>query len=528
MPERSMPLMEYFDEHYRPAKLAGASCHAVCRYRTAIRKLAVCLGREPTVCDLSGDVAATFVRFIDAQAINYEMKRAMRIRYRLLWEFAAAKGVAEPPTPMPRFRPKRSARQLPPPAKGSIRHYFESNYLREPGRDLSTESQAIYRRVLARLFDARSGDLPLADSDEAALSRHAKWLAGQGRSTRAIEFDVRLLRGLFRAAGKQGLAPFVARAHRRRSLPARTSRGWSIEDIRRLFAATDQATGPGLPHCTPPQFWRAMLALGCATGARYHRLLALAPRDVDRATGVVTIGGRRFRLPAEALEALAPLIETPPHDRTLFAWRFHRKAFRYNFAKIVRAAGIRVLPCNPAGEQFGELRHIGANAIAEALGYSDGRFVATDDGYTVTAGYRLDPSAEPIVNAGWWLPDLGAEARSPPADWRSLAIASAAELLAAGDVAGGILTMSIAVDATIRRLSRRHDIRSGNPGAAPNANALATAGLIDGDDAKRLAWLAELRRRAIARPWSKAPTPSVAEAAQAIKIVRGVLARIEF
>jgi hypothetical protein len=240
------------------------------------------------------------------------------------------------------------------------------------------------------------------------LTRHEAWLAARGASPASVEYQSRLLRTLIRAAGRQDLAQYIGPRRRRRALRP-SGPAWTFDDVRRLYAAADAATGPAVDQYTPAEFWRAMITLTWHTGARHGRLLSLRRDQIDLTAGVVDIGARRFRLPANAIEVLAPFANRRTGE--LFGWRFHRKTFRKHFARIVATAGIVARSPNDDApsrndEQFDRIRCAGAALIAEGVGYADRRLVLTADGYTLTSGYRLEARHAPIVDAGWWLPPL--------------------------------------------------------------------------------------------------------------------------
>jgi hypothetical protein len=80
-----------------------------------------------------------------------------------------------------------------------------------------------------------------------------------------------------------------------------------------------------------------------------------------------------------------------------------------------------------------------------------------------------------------------------------------------------VLTIGIAVDAALRHLCRLNDVQPGKPCTLPMANALAAAGVIEPTAAKVLAWIADLRGRAIGTQWKTLRPVTPDEAAQAVE-----------
>ena len=152
--------------------------------------------------------------------------------------------------------------------------------------------------------------------------------------------------------------------------PEKLVRYMTADHFAAIFDACDHAVRPvhRMIHCTPAQWWRAILAMAYTTGWRIGEPLALKRDDLDLDAGTAITRAKDNKGKRDAIVSLHPLAigflrEVIGFGPLVFFWPHPGKTLWEEFRRIQKAAGIH-LPCS------GEHEHTEA---CHAYGFHDCR-----------------------------------------------------------------------------------------------------------------------------------------------------------
>lgn len=223
-----------------------------------------------------------------------------------------------------------------------LQQYLET-YCRER-LDLTTGSQEQLRTAV-RLFERWLGKpATVADFSRDNVLAWMRWLS-DGRSPATVNSKRRALMTLWREASEGGLCEPPPRVPKLRE-PRRIPVVWTLEDLERIFRATEQLTGQwdGVPVGLA---WRIALLVFWDTGSRLTAVLKARLSHVDMEAGTLFmpaehLKGRRadriFRLHAQTIETIR---ESLPSEREkLFPYPYSpHRIWRY-LKRILKSAGL--------------------------------------------------------------------------------------------------------------------------------------------------------------------------------------------
>jgi integrase len=174
-----------------------------------------------------------------------------------------------------------------------------------------------------------------------------RWLS-DGRSPATVNSKRRALLTLWREAAEQGLCEPPPKIPKLKE-PQRIPVAWTLGEIERIFAATEELTGEwdGVPVglC-----WRIALLVFWDTGCRLGAVLGARLANVDMEAGTLFVpaehlkGQREDRIFRLHPQTVAMIWESLPSEREmLFPYPYsHHRIWRY-LKRILRSAG---LPCD--------------------------------------------------------------------------------------------------------------------------------------------------------------------------------------
>jgi integrase/recombinase XerD len=249
-------------------------------------------------------------------------------------------------------------------------------------RDL-VEGYIDYKRSLGRRFvsDAavlRSfcrtlGDIAVAEvRPELVLA----FIAGSGPVTTRWGLKFCILRGFYRYAQERGFVPISPLpSHAPKLPPPLTPYIYSVEELKRLVAATDMLQTPQSPLRAPTM--RSLLLLLYCTGMRIGEALSLTLQDVDLAerlltvrdakcfkTRLVPIGPRLTGILADYLsrrrQLPLPLAEASAFFATRTGIRLDYRVVNKLFGRLRQAARIQREPTARYQPRIHDIRHTAA------------------------------------------------------------------------------------------------------------------------------------------------------------------------
>lgn len=189
-------------------------------------------------------------------------------------------------------------------------------------------------------------------------------------------------------------------------LPRRAPRAWLPDEIYRLMAAIDRAEGEfaGVPK---KRWWKALHLVLWDTGGRISELLAIEWDWIEGRWLSIPASARKgkrgdmsYHLRPETVEAIED-IRAPCRVR-VFAWPYAITSLYYNYAKLLRSAGLE----DDQGK-FHRMRKTVASHY-KAAGHDPQRLLDHADART-TAKY-IDPRIAPRIEACDVLPPINHKA----------------------------------------------------------------------------------------------------------------------
>ncbi|MHB8864466.1 MAG: tyrosine-type recombinase/integrase [Pirellulaceae bacterium] len=316
------------------------------------------------------------------------------------------------PTRFPKVIPTTIDR-LPPPAEGTLRHFFETVHLPQRILNIKPMSVSHTRWMMLRLREHYGRDILLSELTDALAAEHFVWLrATRGMKATTINNGHRAtLFCIWRNAYDLGLVPKLPRVRKLKEQRDEPD-SWGTDELSKLLAATSVMKGhQPWPGCIPCElWWRAFILVGWWTGLRASSLRGLELCHVDIAsrwlyvppTAMKTGKGKRFRLGQDAIDAIVAILEPP--RKLLFEWPYkQRAAFWRHFRKIQEAAGL--IHNERAMSRLHKLRRSVATQAAVHAGLPAAIALLDHSGPEITRRY-LDPSKLPGCDATEFLPVL--------------------------------------------------------------------------------------------------------------------------
>jgi integrase len=183
-------------------------------------------------------------------------------------------------------------------------------------------------------------------------------------SVATINKELRHLRAALRIAKEWGYMPEVPRFRLLRE-PGKLPTYVTGEHFAAIYKTCEAARMPeDLRNVRAADWWRALLVMAYMTGWRISELLALRREDLDLEAGTALTRAEDNKLKRDSLlilhqvvlDHLRPL--AGGFDRVVFPWNHNKRTLWEEFARIQRAAGIK-LPCRRREEhEHGEHCHL--------------------------------------------------------------------------------------------------------------------------------------------------------------------------
>lgn len=169
---------------------------------------------------------------------------------------------------------------------------------------------------------------------------------GSTVSLATINKELRHIKAVLRVAHDWEYLPKVPKVRMLKE-PKKLPRYVTPEHFAAIYDACDQATYPNDLHCSPADWWRALVMFAYMTGWRISEIMALRKDDIDWTAGTAKTcaednkGGRDDVVPlhANVLEHLKDVVGFGP---MVFTWNRLPRSMRDQFHAIQRAAGIKL------------------------------------------------------------------------------------------------------------------------------------------------------------------------------------------
>lgn len=293
-------------------------------------------------------------------------------------------------------RKPRHRAELPPPAAGSLREYFEGTYAPEAMvgvRDFSVEDT---RRTLRALYQFCGDDLPVDQQTDALAAEFFRHLVKHKRVAATVNRYRRTWFAVWRHAYDRGLVerpPRVKKLKEVRNPPD----SWTASELAAILDAAAEFRPDDRYGEVPSNFWwHAILLVGFWTGLRLGSLWSIRRADLNLASGLLFVDGENmkngcgmtFRLPDEAIAAVQKI--WLPQREFLFDCEQSISMVHKHFGHIVQAAGI------PSGRRknlakFHKLRRSVATELASVAGVAAASMLLGHSSAVVTGRY-VDPA----------------------------------------------------------------------------------------------------------------------------------------
>lgn len=176
---------------------------------------------------------------------------------------------------------------------------------------------------------------------------------GSKVSPATVNRELRHLKAVLRVAHDWGYLPVVPKFRKVRELeevgPVITA-----EHFQAIYEACDKATMPRGLHCTPKEWWEALLVFAMTTGWRIDEILSLRRDDLNLQTGAVVTRaaankGKRDDLDHLTKAAVQHVKGVVGFEAFVFYWPHGHKTLWAEFHRIQEAAGVK-LACPKAAE----------------------------------------------------------------------------------------------------------------------------------------------------------------------------------
>lgn len=504
-------LTAYYRDVFRP-KLRAKSRKRRNTYDLAVRRfIAFCDGHTP-IEEIDNGMIDAFVEWLQQGGVCHgQMLQERDAVKTVVLDARPVDQNGEPPiSPLRPFGWKRKE-ELPEPAPGSVREFFWRVY--RPQRLLGCEERTLvhYEIALRRLYLWRSGDLPLAELNDANASAFFQHLLDEGAKPVTVNRYRGHLFAIWNLAFEQGLLERPPRIKKLRTHLEEPD-AWSLDEIRRILDAAARFQ----PHWSKPgfhagRFWRALLLVCWYTALRRGSLLKLRRQDVNLDAAELYVPadkmknkrGKRFKLGPDAVEAIRRLHEGA-EEEALFPWPYGIGSLGDHFRRILDAAGVP--PSHRNNGHFHKLRRTCASFAAANGGMSAAIALLGHSSEYVTLRY-LDPRMLPGNDATKLLPPLnlspaapegnGHDRQEPAEDCKNFLqssdnnapaddpLSDAESLLGEGRAALAAMSARLALERRIREIARQEKLTSPKHRLAGLIKKLARRGRLDEEAAHR-------------------------------------------
>jgi integrase len=242
-----------------------------------------------------------------------------------------------------RFPPPGKLDKLPPAKPGTLRHFVDNVFAIERLYDVADTTRYQFKLAMRRLHD-HYGDIKLDEMTDAIAADHFQWLRRE-RELKAVTVNGSRTYWFmaWRYAYEKGLVSKLPTLRKlKETVPPVDC--WEPDECRTIIANVGAAVVRPRFGFDAEAFWRAVLLLDWYTGARAGTLLKLRRRDLDFATGWLSIPGefvknrrsKKYRLAQEAVDAVRLVAD----DERLLPFPFSREAFHSQFRRILQAADV--------------------------------------------------------------------------------------------------------------------------------------------------------------------------------------------
>jgi len=223
-------------------------------------------------------------------------------------------------------------------------HCVADDYVRRKLRFCGALTRKKYRRVVEQLGRFLGRVPVVGDLQVETVLDFLAWLQEGGRSPHTVNEGRAKLVALWNYAARQGMTtvwPDVQKLPTPQRLPV----AWQATEFRRLLEATDSMPGTvgGIPA---PQWWRALLLLGWATGERRTALLAFRWADYNPETGTLLCRAearkgndrdRLYQLPGWCRGCIDAL---PRPGEVMLPWPQSFHTYFNCYSRLLKSAGL--------------------------------------------------------------------------------------------------------------------------------------------------------------------------------------------
>jgi integrase len=408
---KSVPLERFYQQTFRPEIESKRSKSCLRDYDHAVAHAKAQFGAKVQLADLTEAALKRFIAAAAKKGTSAAHRRTMAGKLRMIVRRAEPAAL----TP-PRHRYNPAATFEP----GTLRHFFDTSYVKERMVGVRRSSIDTARSAIRRLSEHVGAEVRLDQLSDSLLAEYFAKLLAEGASPVTVNNRNRaVLFAIWRHAydhGKVQRLPRVRKLKESRDEPD----AWSWDELMRMVYASEKL-GTTTEFMPVPlnKWWYAVLLVAGCTAARRSSILSLRMEDVDLATGWATIRGssmktkrgKKFKLSAEAVEALRAIAE--PARELYFEKTCNEQRINRQFHKIMALAGIAPSPRKNLG-LFHKIRRTVCTQVAASNGAAHASMLLGHSSEYVTQRY-IDPSKLTPPDAARLLPSLVDAACEPPA-----------------------------------------------------------------------------------------------------------------
>jgi integrase len=205
--KQAMPLMEFFETHFRPTKLNTSPGGTLKFYRSVIRSLSRHLARPALTTDLVDESINCYLT-AGLQTKSIATQKSILLG---MARFAFARrylkdipGIKRANDPVERSRSLAGISDLEIPEVVTLRQFFEIEFIEVHLFEIGSKTQRDYRRVIDRAAEYAGGEVTLAELSDVFFANFTNWMIDQGFRDKRTQKHRQKLRSMARAAQEHG------------------------------------------------------------------------------------------------------------------------------------------------------------------------------------------------------------------------------------------------------------------------------------------------------------------------------------
>lgn len=332
--EASSPLREYYLAKFRPAAMKNRNARYLEKYDLAVREFVAFCGGRATLGGVSAELLAGYVA---SQQAGVRTEKYRRMLGGCIRSIVRSWNIWGLPTITP----------LPPPAEGTVRHYYETVYRVEAQVDCKPGTICDSRRFLRKLYNHVGRDILLGEQTDALAAGFFRAQLDQGMKATTINGLRATWFAIWNHAVDRGVVDRPPRVKKLRELRSEPD-AWTIPEVKKLLAAALRFH-PGMGYQGVPcnLWWHAAFLVVWWTAMRRGSVLSIRRDNVDPENGMITVDAaamknrrsKRYLVGPDAIEAIGKI--WLPERELLFPLNGCVRTTDKHFDQILESAGIR-------------------------------------------------------------------------------------------------------------------------------------------------------------------------------------------